>query len=158
MWVEVVGKDGPYFIGTLTNRPLNQRLSHGMRVAFLPEHIVSIHDKPVQKSGDAVQSGLTSSSTASSRVPSGEGSEGTKRMNRIDWTNRKKCETAEELEEAISDLHCDDPEFEEALGTLIRSGMLVDTGLREDGMILWDESEATKGLTFEEVFRGTKTQ
>ncbi len=43
MWVRVVGVNGPYFVGKLSNRPaVIRRLRFGSRVAFLPEHVISM--------------------------------------------------------------------------------------------------------------------
>src|SRR5438105_2619224 len=46
MWVNIDGRDGPYYIGTLHNQPLcygaQKNLKRGHRVVFLPEHIVDV--------------------------------------------------------------------------------------------------------------------
>jgi TIR domain len=51
MWVRVVEINGPYFVGKVSNRPVViPRLRFGSRVAFLPEHVISIvpaEDAPV---------------------------------------------------------------------------------------------------------------
>jgi hypothetical protein len=51
MWVRVVDVNGPYFVGTLSNVPVVvPKLKFGSRVAFLPEHVISIvpaEDAPV---------------------------------------------------------------------------------------------------------------
>jgi hypothetical protein len=56
---------------------------------------------------------------------------------RIDWTNRKRCETPEELEEAIADHEMFGAPHREAHAELIRRGFLIDSGERRDGRICW---------------------
>lgn len=50
MWVEVEGHEGPYLFGSLSNQPFDSDesgapLSHGDRIVFLPEHVISIITK-----------------------------------------------------------------------------------------------------------------
>ncbi|MCW2223240.1 hypothetical protein M2232_006772 [Bradyrhizobium japonicum] len=44
MWVEVTGKVGPYYVGSLRNNPLtrHRHLKWGSPVVFLPEHVIDI--------------------------------------------------------------------------------------------------------------------
>lgn len=44
MWVEVTGKVGPYYVGSLRNIPLTRHryLKWGSAVVFLPEHVIDI--------------------------------------------------------------------------------------------------------------------
>lgn len=46
MWVDIEGRDGPYYVGTLLNEPVcygaQRNLKRGQKVVFLPEHIVDL--------------------------------------------------------------------------------------------------------------------
>jgi hypothetical protein len=51
MWVVVIGREGPYFVGALNNYPISpsrkRNLDVGSRVLFLPEHVIEIHRQPI---------------------------------------------------------------------------------------------------------------
>jgi hypothetical protein len=56
MWVEVIGSEGPYFIGRLCNHPVFAKkrvLRHGSRIVFLPEHVIDIDRSEDKKTGPA---------------------------------------------------------------------------------------------------------
>ena len=54
-----------------------------------------------------------------------------------DWSQIKRAVTPVELEAAIADLNLPDPDLKEAMASLIREGRVVDSGLRDNGRIVW---------------------
>jgi hypothetical protein len=60
---------------------------------------------------------------------------------RIDWTNLKKCETPEELEEAIADMSGSAISKAHAELICICEGLVIDSGKRRNGRIVWVLSE-----------------
>jgi hypothetical protein len=66
----------------------------------------------------------------------------------VDWTDRKKCETPEEYEEAIADMFAANKaafgeisETTENLADMIRIGAVIDSGVRRNGEIVWALNE-----------------
>jgi hypothetical protein len=48
MWVIIVEREGPYYLGTLNNLPRVGALTVGQKVVFLPEHVIDVWDKRTQ--------------------------------------------------------------------------------------------------------------
>jgi hypothetical protein len=61
MWVNIDGRDGPYYVGTLHNQPLcygtQKNLKRGQKVVFLPEHIVDVLRLPERPTSECYDLG-----------------------------------------------------------------------------------------------------
>jgi hypothetical protein len=58
-----------------------------------------------------------------------------------DWSQIKRAVTPVELEAAIADLNLPDPDLNEAMASLIREGLIVDSGDRRNGRIVWKKAD-----------------
>lgn len=53
MWVRYKRTEGPYFVGSLANRPASygeqRKLNYGDEIIFLPEHIIDFEELPRER-------------------------------------------------------------------------------------------------------------